>query len=77
MHITLCQYIGRTKGIMSSPKIKVSLGANKYVISLNEEIAYIPSVRTFTPRSNLSLRLASNLKPFPQVLFAFPKVLRV
>jgi len=77
MHITLCQYSGRTKGIISSPKIKISLGASKYVISRNEEIAYIPPVRTFIPRSNLSLRLASNLKPFPQVLFAFPKVLRV
>ena len=59
MATTLCQYIfGMTRGSKSSPKIKASLGTSIYAISLGEEIAYIPSVRTFMPRSSLSLRLA-------------------
>lgn len=80
IHTTLCQYIlGKTRGTISSPKIKVSRGKSRYVTSRNEEIAYMPSVRTFIPRSNLSLRLAfdSNFKPFPQAPFAFRRVLRV
>jgi len=61
IHMTLCQYMfGITKGSISNPKIKVNLGISRYVISRSDEIAYIPSVRTFIPRSNLSLRLAFN-----------------
>jgi hypothetical protein len=40
MHITLCQYkFGAINGAQSKPMIKIALGANKNIISFQEEIA--------------------------------------